>query len=143
MHLGCHNGNRLAREKVAIMVDDKPAGPVTVMVMAPKNSRIGPKKPVRVYLALWREHEKLTQQQVADRIGGSCSKSTVSRWENSVRVPTLDVLAAYAEALHRNVGDLYRPPNTGPSLDAMMANAPKEIRDHVVSIVAAIASRGR
>lgn len=32
-------------------------------------SRIGPKKPVHVYLAAHREAKKLTQEQVGDRIG--------------------------------------------------------------------------
>ena len=45
--------------------------------------RIGPKRPLRLYVAEWREHRGLTQQQMADRLG--TSDVTVSRWETGAR----------------------------------------------------------
>jgi transcriptional regulator with XRE-family HTH domain len=103
-----------------------------MLVMA---SRIGPKKPAYVYLADWREHFELTQQQVGDRIGDGVSKSTVSRWETAERVPTINVLGAYAEALGIPVEQLFRPPNRDPSLDAMIAKAPKKVREMAIDLV--------
>lgn len=115
------------------MADDKSAVSVSNLAMP---VRIGPKKPIRVFLAAWREHQKLTQQEVADRIGpGGIHKGTVSRWENAKRAPSLNVLAAYAEAINRPISDLYRMPHDEPSLDAMVAEAPKDIRDKAADIV--------
>lgn len=92
--------------------DDNGYETVTIAAMA---VRIGPKKPVRVYLAAWREELGLTQQELGDRIGKGIDKGTVSRWERSKRIPSADVLAAYAEALGRNVVDLYSSPNSPES----------------------------
>lgn len=98
--------------------------------------RITPRRPVRVYLALWREHLKLTQQEVGDRIGRhGVDKGTVSRWETATRAPSLDVLAAYAEALRIPIAWLYRRPSDGPSLDDMVADAPGDLRAMAVDIV--------
>lgn len=57
----------------------------------------------------------MTQQQVGDKISGGVDKGTISRWERSKRVPSADVLAAYAEAIGRSVVDLYSPPNSPES----------------------------
>lgn len=113
--------------------------PVTVAVMP---ARIGPRKPVRVYLAAWRNHLGLTQQQVGDRIGGGVDKATISRWENAKRTPSLNVLAAYAEALQIPVENLYRPPNEEPSLDAMLQGASKDVRDKVVEVAKILLKTG-
>ncbi len=101
--------------------------------------RIGPKKPVHVYLAAWRTYFNLTQQQVADRIG--TSKGTVSRWETSRRVPSANVLAAYAEALDLHVGDLYRRPALGRSLDAMIADVAPDVRQKAVELINLLSRR--
>lgn len=104
--------------------------------------RIGPRRPVRVYLAAWREHLKLTQQQVGDRIAGGIDKGTVSRWENAKRVPSVNVLAAYAEALHLPVATLFRRPDDRASLDEMVVNASKELRDKAEEVVKIIVKTG-
>lgn len=109
------------------------------MVMPP---RIGPRKPVRVYLALWREKDGLTQEQVGNRIKPPVDKATVSRWENALpgRL-TLGVIAAYAEALGRHAADMYRRPAEGPSLDAMAAELDEDLRNRAVDVINAL--RGR
>lgn len=91
------------------------------MVMPP---RIGPRRPRRVYLALWREHANLTQEQLGQRFKPEVGKGTVSRWENArpgAKSITKGVIEAYAEALNRPVEDMYRHPDSGPSLDAKVA----------------------
>jgi transcriptional regulator with XRE-family HTH domain len=117
---------------------------VTILVMPP---RIGPKKPVRVYLALWREYLELSQQEVGNRIDPPVDKGTVSRWENAApgRL-TLGVLAAYAEALGRPVADMYRrpPPKdkpAPPSLDAIVGQLDEDARAATIDFVAAMARR--
>jgi transcriptional regulator with XRE-family HTH domain len=103
--------------------------------------RIAPKRPVRVYLAEWREHLRLTQQEIGERIG-DVDKGTVSRWETAKRAPSLDVLAAYAEALRVPVGFLYRRPNLGPSLDDMVADAPEELQRKAAEMIGILLRQG-
>jgi len=91
--------------------------------------RIRPRVPVRVYLAAWREHLGLTQQQVGDRINGGVEKGTVSRWETTKRVPSINVIAAYAEALRIPTSYLFRRPETRASLDEIMADASDELKN--------------
>lgn len=80
-------------------------------------TRIGPKRPVKLFIAEWRESRGLTQQQLADRIGST--KSSISRWEGSSRDVTFGALGAIAEALNCDVADLRRDP-ARPSADALL-----------------------
>lgn len=52
----------------------------------PDGPTIAPKQQVGLYLAEWREHRKLTQQQLADQLGAT--NATVSRWRRSNASPT-------------------------------------------------------
>lgn len=97
----------------------------------PKGPRIRPKKPQPVYLALWRESKKLTQEQLAERLG--TTKGSISRWENDERVPSIAVAAAIAEALGIPIGALYRKP-TEKTLDDVVHGAPDEIRNHIMDM---------
>lgn len=112
---------------------------VTILVMPP---RIGPKTPVRVYLALWREHHGLTQEQLGNRIKPPVDKPTVSRWENAPpgRL-TLGVIAAYAEALGRDAPEMYRRPAEGPSLDAMASNLSDDLRARAADVIVSLGGR--
>ena len=56
--------------------------------------------PVRV----WREHRKMTQQQLADRAG--LSKPYISQIESKAREPSLHALRRLAGALEVDVDDL-------------------------------------
>lgn len=98
-------------------------------------ARIGPKRPLRLYLAEWRESKQLTQQQVADRLGAS--DVTISRWETGERKPDLSAQAAFAEALGIDVFDLRRHPDQ-PSADALLRDQPQEIRDQAIKLIQAI-----
>lgn len=106
--------------------------------------RIGPKHPRRVYLALWREHHNLSQEQLGERFHPPVSKSTVWRWEKAKpydRALTKGVIEAYAEALNRPVEDMYRRPEDGPSLDAMATKLDPDLRARAADFIAALASR--
>lgn len=82
-------------------------------------ARIGPRNPnkMRVFLKEWRDHLNLTQETVAERIG--ITKGTVSRMESNVREPNLGYLAAFAEAIDREVSDLFRLPGA-PTRDELL-----------------------
>lgn len=98
-------------------------------------ARIGPKRPLRIYLAEWRERKELTQEQVANRIG--TSDVTISRWETGMRRPDLDAQAAFAETLGIELADLYRHPDQ-PSADELLRGQPPEIIDQAMKLIRAI-----
>jgi transcriptional regulator with XRE-family HTH domain len=99
--------------------------------------RIGPRRPRRLYLQEWREHRKLTQQQVADRL--DTSSMTVSRWERQAGThkPNTDVLAALAEAYQIEPQDFYHHPDT-PSPEVLLRDQPQEVRDQAINLIRAI-----
>lgn len=102
-------------------------------------ARIGPKKPVRVFLREHREAAGLTQQQVGDRIDPPVAKGTVARWEGAKPGHLmLGVIAAYAEALGKVPAEMYRKPADGPSLDALASKLPPDIREQAVNVVTAL-----
>lgn len=98
-------------------------------------TRIGPKKPFRLYIAEWREHRHLTQQQLADRLG--TSDVTVSRWETRKRQPDLNAQAAIAEALDIEPFDLRRHPDQ-PSADALLRGQPVEVKEQAIRLIKAL-----
>lgn len=101
-------------------------------------ARIGPKQPLRLYLAEWRESRSLSQEALGRRLGPKgVSGVTVSRWETGKRKPDLNVQAAIAEALGIDPFDLHRHPDT-PSADALLRDQSPEIQDQAISIIRAI-----
>lgn len=97
--------------------------------------RIGPKRPLRLYLAEWRESRGLTQEQLANRL--KTSDVTISRWETGKRQPDLNAQAAISEALGIDPFDLRRHPDQ-PSADALLRDQPQEVREQVIRIIQAI-----
>src|SRR5262245_38459187 len=77
---------------------------ITISVAEP----FGPNSPA-IFLRKWREHRRLTQRELAQRIG--IKPVEVSRWENGVRSINLNVLTAIARSLGVQTNDLYQPPN--------------------------------
>jgi transcriptional regulator with XRE-family HTH domain len=97
--------------------------------------RIGPRKPVRLFLAEWRESRGLTQQQLADRL--ETSDVTVSRWETGKRRPDDDAKGAIAWVLGIEIVDLYRHPDQ-PSADALLRDQPPDVQDQAFRVIAAM-----
>lgn len=81
-------------------------------------TRIGPKKPFRLYIAERRIKAGLTQEQLATRIDST--KASISRWETGERDPQSKVLAAIADALDIQISQLFIDP-LRPSADALLA----------------------
>lgn len=108
-------------------------------------TRIGPRRPRKVYIAEWREQRGLTQKQLGERLG--VSDMTISRWENSTgghkntrtnqALPNTDVLAAIAEALGIEPADLYRHPEQ-PSADALLRDQTPDVRNQVFRVIEAL-----
>jgi len=98
-------------------------------------TRIGPKKPFRLYLAEWREAKGLSQEALAGRL--DTTDVTISRWETGKRRPDLDALAAYAEALGIELMDLYRHPDQ-PSADALLRDQSPAVVTQAIKLIKAI-----
>lgn len=94
--------------------------------------RIGPKKPIRLYLAEWREYRRLDQEQLADRVG--VTAATISRHETGERSSNEGYLAALAEALNCHPTDLWRDP-AQPSADDLLRDMPEDQRAQVLRII--------
>ncbi len=77
----------------------------------------------------------LSQQQLADRL--DTSKGQISRWESGGRAMSGDVIAALADALSIDPGDLFRDPSA-PSIDALLARAPAHVRETAAELVKAL-----
>lgn len=97
--------------------------------------RIGPKRPIRLFLAAWRLKKGLSQQQVADRL--ETSDVTISRWETGERRPDLDAQAAFAEALGIELPDLWRDPEQ-PSADELLRDQPSAVVDQAIKLIKAL-----
>jgi transcriptional regulator with XRE-family HTH domain len=99
-------------------------------------TRIGPKRPVRLFIAEWRKHRgDMSQEQLANRIGST--KSSISRWETGERDITLGALGAIAEALDCQVADLYRDP-ARPSADALLQGMDDTTRRQAFRLIEAL-----
>lgn len=104
-------------------------GGMYVCVMTEK---IGRKRPLRLYLAEWREHRKLDQEQVADRMG--VTAATISRHETGERGSNEAYLASLAEALDCHPTDFWRDP-AQPSADDLLRDMPEDQRAQVLRII--------
>ena len=98
-------------------------------------TRIGPRRPLRLYLVEWREQKGVTQEQLATRLG--TTHVTISRWETQKRQPDLNAQAAIAEALGIELVDLFRHPDR-PSADALLRGQPPEVVENALKMILAI-----
>lgn len=91
-------------------------------------ARIGPKNRnrMRVFLREWREYLGYTQERIAERIG--TTKGTVSRMEVSTREPNLGYLAAFAEAIDRDVAELFHDPERPTPAELLRGADPTELQ---------------
>jgi transcriptional regulator with XRE-family HTH domain len=86
-----------------------------------------------LYIAEWREHLGLTADQVAGRIG--TSRQTIYRWEKDQKRLTPEKIGALATAMDIRPERFWRPPDSTPSLDALLAPESAEVKATAVDIV--------
>jgi len=98
-------------------------------------TRIGPKKPTRLYIAEWRDHRGLSQEKLAARIG--TTKSTISRWETGERDILLGAQGAIAEALNCTPRDLFNDP-AQPSADDLLRDMDDNTRRQAIRLLKAL-----
>lgn len=124
-------------------IDSRLSVALTIPVMRkpkPKPRKVKSGLPTPVYLAIWRDHLRVKQDELAERIG--VTAATISRWENEERRIALEDLHAYAKGLKIPVIWLFRRPSERPSIDAMIAEEPDEVKDMATEIVETIIKRG-
>jgi len=98
-------------------------------------TRIGPKKPTQIFISHRREDRKLSQEQLANRIG--TTKGVISRWENNKRDITLGALGAIAEALGCTVEDLFRDP-AQPDANELLRDMDDTTKRQAVRLIKAL-----
>jgi transcriptional regulator with XRE-family HTH domain len=98
-------------------------------------TRIGPKKPIKIFISHRREDKNLSQEQLANRIG--TTKGSISRWENNERDITLGALRAIAEALGCEVADLFRDP-AQPSADELLRDMDDTTKRQAIRLIKAL-----
>lgn len=97
-------------------------------------TRIGGRRPYRIYLAEWIEAKGLTQDQIAARM--DCSPGTVSKLVGGKMSQTPEWLARFAYALGPDVEvrDLFHHPAT-PSPEDLLRNVPDGERDKIIRAI--------
>jgi transcriptional regulator with XRE-family HTH domain len=97
-------------------------------------TRIGGRRPYRLYLAEWIESKGLTQDQMAERM--DCSPGTISKLVTGKMKQTPEWLAAIAYALGPDVevDDLFRHPGA-PTQDDLLRGLNDQDRDRIIRVI--------
>ncbi|TIV83835.1 MAG: helix-turn-helix transcriptional regulator [Mesorhizobium sp.] len=91
------------------------------------------RRPLRVYLREWLEHEGVTAEQLAGRM--ETSKSVVSKLMNGRQRYNQDWLERIAYALNReDVQELLRPP-LAPTANELLSRMPPETRETAINVL--------
>lgn len=85
-----------------------------------------------LYLDEWFEYRGLNDEKVAQRVG--VGRQTIWKWRKEQHRLDPGKIAQLADALDCEPMQLWMPPNR-PSLDAIVKDADKDLRDAVVDVV--------
>ena len=102
------------------------------LIMAVMATKIGQRRKAHLYIKEWLDHRGLSDERAANRLG--VARETVYRWRTDQTRLDPEKLARLASALDMEPQEFYRPPGQ-PSLDAMLADAPDELRATAADIV--------
>lgn len=101
-------------------------------------TRIGQRRRVHLYVKEWMDARGLSDEKLGNRLG--VARETVWRWRTEQHRLNPEKLAQLASALDIEPQDFYRPP-TRPSLDAIVEDAPDDLRNTAVDIVRRLVGR--
>lgn len=87
----------------------------------------------RLYIKEWLDHLGVSFPELARRTG--VKRETAWRWHHEQHRLRPGKVAKIAEVLGLTSTDLHRPPASLPSLDAIVKDAPPEVRALAVDIV--------
>lgn len=111
-----------------------------------KNAHKGNQPPARqrfrpTFIAQWRDHRNLTQEQLANRLG--MTQSHLSMLENGKRGYTQETLEAIADSLGTDVASLImRNPLDGDAIWSIWENAKPGERRMIVDIAKTVTKTG-
>ncbi len=91
-----------------------------------------------LYIREWREARALSLDALAGRL--DVERNTIWRWENEQHRLNPDKIAALAAAFDIEPSELWGPPGRR-SIDAMLADAPDDLRDTAADIVSRLTKR--
>lgn len=94
---------------------------------------------LHLYVTEWREHRGLSIEALANRL--DVDRTTLWRWETGRRGVSPNIQAQIAHHLQIEPSDLWRLPDSRPSLDAMTRNVPDDVFSTVVDIVTRLTRR--
>jgi transcriptional regulator with XRE-family HTH domain len=93
-----------------------------------------------LYIEEWFRERGLNDEKVANRIG--VARETVFRWRKEQHRLNPEKIAQLASALDLEPPELWRPPGSGPSLDAMIQGSPPDTQAMIADIVRRMAGKG-
>lgn len=102
-------------------------------------TKIGSRRAAHLYVKEWMDHLGVSDEKAAGRIG--VARETVYRWRTEQHRLNPEKLAKLAWALDIKPEDFFRPPSQ-PSVDAMLADAPDDLRATAADIVRRLVARG-
>ena len=93
-----------------------------------------------LYIKEWRETRGLSDEDLAGLLG--CDRTSVWRWETGRRNVSTENQAEIARVLDLDMpSDLWRPPDTRPSIDAMLAHEPDDLHETVAELARRLIKR--
>lgn len=92
-----------------------------------------------LYIDEWFAARGLNDEKVGNRIGRD--RATVFRWRKEQHRLNPEKIAELASALDLEPSELWRPPASGPSLDAMVIDSPPETQAMIADIVRRMAGK--
>lgn len=101
-------------------------------IVAAMVTKIGRRQKAHLYIKEWMDHREVSDEKAGNRLG--VARETIYRWRTEQHRLNPEKLAQLASALDIEPSEFYRPPGQ-PSLDAMVADAPEELKATVADIV--------
>lgn len=102
------------------------------------NPRVGQKRKLHLYIKEWMDERGLSDERLANRLG--VARETVFRWRTQQHRLNPEKIAVLASALDLEPIELYRLPGIR-SLDAIVANAPDDVRQTAADIVSRLVGK--
>jgi transcriptional regulator with XRE-family HTH domain len=101
-------------------------------------TRIGSGRRAHLYIEEWIKFRGLSDETVGNRLGRA--RETIWRWRTEQHRLNPEKLAELASALDIEPQDFYRPPSR-PSIDALVEDAPDDLRNTALDIVRRLVGR--
>lgn len=92
-----------------------------------------------LYIEEWFDARGVNDEKIGNRIGRD--RATVHRWRKEQHRLNPDKIAELAAALDLEPAELFQPPSSGPSLDAIVRDSDPADREMIVDVVRRLATK--